>query len=439
MPPKRQASRRVTLTAGEEYTLTGNGLVEITLQTGVLDVAGVLLEANHPYKFFLRTGSRSLVLFTLEGGSCIISSEHKLDLVSGVAKAAPLVQLVRRTLLPAEESKVLVIGHQGSGKTLASHTLCNLLMRYGSDKKSVFLLDFNAESNSIYAPGCVSGVQVGETPLWSGLTSLPTLVPLSLYTGAAVRPTARNVSSFLHYCDQLHETATSWFRELGNLAPGQRQKVHIVMDAPSPMDDLQEGVLYKKMIEMLRPTHVVVIGGPESSKENWSTFLQEDVQRVLPDCEFSFAESITHRCTASLRRQLLQEYFTGTPFYALGCSKVVVPLKSVQFVEEEDAEVTISSGGDAVVMRSVRPDASFRFLVCALSHAQLVEEAPLAPIAGLVTIVYVDEENEEVALIIPAAEEPLQRRIIIVPHTFHRDSLRATEAQVATMEECVAV
>ncbi|TPP42068.1 hypothetical protein CGC20_28050 [Leishmania donovani] len=398
MPPKKRSSRRLTLNAGEEYTLIGDGAVQI-------HSTGVMLDANRPYTFYLHTDRQAITLFTLEGAACMLSSDNRVDTHRGVARAGKLVQMTRRTILSAKRTKVLVIGRPRSGKTLAAHTLCNLLMRYGNDKKSVFLMDLNAESNCLFAPGCVSCIQVSESPLWPGLTASPKLLPLSLYTGAAVRPSASNVNSLLHYYDQLHET---------------------------------EGVWYKKLIEVLRPSHVVIVSSREDGEERWSTFLQEDVQRVLPDCEFLFTDPVAHPCERSSSRELLREYFTGTPFYSLGCSKVVVPLKSLTFVEEA-SEGLAPGSADGVLMRVVHPDASFQALVCALSHAELLEEAPLAPIAGLVTIVYVDEKNEEVAMLIPAAEEPLLRRLIIVPQSRYRDTLRMSSAQVATMEEYVAV
>lgn len=452
MPPKKRSSRRLTLNAGEEYTLIGDGAVQITLQSGLLDVAGVMLDANRPYTFYLHTDRQTITLFTLEGAACMLSSDNRVDTQRGVARAGKLVQMTRRTILAAKRTKVLVIGRSRSGKTLAAHTLCNLLMRYGNDKKSVFLMDLNAESNCLFAPGCVSCIQVSEAPLWPGLTASPKLLPLSLYTGAAVRPSASNVNSLLHYYDQLHETVMGYIQELSGAAVAAAQQQspspyapslnetqsHVVVDAPAPLADLQEGVWYKKLIEVLCPSHVVIVSSREDGEERWSTFLQEDVQRVLPDCEFLFTDPVAHPCERSSSRELLREYFTGTPFYPLGCSKVVVPLKSLTFVEEA-GEGLAPGSADGALMRVVHPDASFQALVCALSHAELLEEAPLAPIAGLVTIVYVDEKNEEVAMLIPAAEEPLLRRLIIVPQSRYRDTLRMTNAQVTTMEEYVAV
>lgn len=457
MPPKKKFARRISLNAGEEYTLSGSGSILITLQSGVLDVAGVMLEANRPYTFYLHPDRQSIIVFTLEGGACLVASDTKVDMRRDVARAGRLVQLTRRTLLAAKKTKVLVIGRPHSGRTLAAHTLCNLLMRYGSDRKGVFLMDLNTESNCLYAPGCVSFLQVPESPLWPGSTASPTLLPLSMYTGAAVRPSAADVGSHLHFYEQLHETAMSYIQELRGSAGQQQQqqltsssssgyapltnetRSHVVVDAPAPMDDLQEGVWYRRLIEVLRPTHVVIVGSREDGEEKWSTFLQEDVQRVLPDCEFCFTDPVAHPCMQSSTRILLREYFNGVGYTSLGCSKVVVPLRSLLFVEEVTDDGNGGGGEDEVAMRVVHPDASFQNLVCALSHAELAEEASLAPVAGLMTIVYVDEENEEIALLIPAAEEPLQRRIVVVPSPRHRETLRMTAAQVTAMEESVAV
>lgn len=431
MPPKQQ--RRVTLSAGEECTVSGSGFVQVTLLTGVIDVAGVLLEASRPLSFYLSANRRSIILFTLEGGSASVASEHSVEVHKSVTGMAPLVQLTRRTLLSLERSKVLVIGKSKGGKTLAAHSICNLLLRYGSENDislttKTFLLDLNAESNSVYAPGCVTVAQAPETPLLVGRAASPSLLTLSLYTGAAARPSARTASSFLHFSEQLHDTATSLIHEVY----GPTCRYHMVIDAPTPLSDLKEGVFYKKLIETVKPTHVVIVGSRDGVSDEWCTFLQEDVQRVLPDCDFVFFEPVFRPCAQPATTLLLPEYFVGTTPVPLGCSKVVASSQSLVFTE-----LVVDAQGTPVGVKKVRPNRGWRGLVCALSHAAIEEEVPFAPVAGLATVALVDEENDEVVLVLPANADPLPRRIVVVPSSESADTLRLSEVQLALLDESV--
>lgn len=432
MPPKAQ--RRVTLSAGEDCTITGSGSVVVMLLSGVVDITGVVLTANQPYTFYLGP-LRRLVLYTLEGGSASITSDYALDLHKGVTGAAAVVQFVRRTLLPLARSKVLVIGSAQSGKTLSAHSVANLLVRHRSDVESksnkVFLMDLNAESNALYGPGCLSVVPVTELPLWLGNTAHPSMLPLSLYTASAARPDGKAVSTFLHFVEQLHDTAVAYMEEVVSAG----HSGHIVMDAPSPQADLKEGVFYKKLIELTRPTHVLIVGSRDDASDTWSTFLQEDVQRVLPDCEFSFLKPVNRPVPQPPQSELLLEYFVGTPYAPLGCSKVVVPVQALQVVEY----LATKSSSTGLEVRKTALNEGLRATVCAVSHAEMAEEVPLAPAMGLAVIAHVDEEHEEVVLLIPASEEPLQRRFLVVPRVSDRETLRLTDTQMAMIQESVAV
>lgn len=143
--------------------------------------------------------------------------------------------------------------------------------------------------------------------------------------------------------------------------------------------------------------------------------------------------------------RLLQQYFVGgKPYPLLGCSKVVLPFSAVQLVEvmydpdisgvkarpllrppdglflsklttPNDSSDTSSSslkcvgGGNA-------GGVSVKGLVCSLSHAEVLEEVPYAPTAGLLVILYIDEDTEEMALMIPAASStPLAKKFIVLP------------------------
>ncbi|CCW69256.1 unnamed protein product [Phytomonas sp. Hart1] len=434
MTPKYQ--RRLTLSAGEECTITGNGPITVTLLTGVLHLAGVLLEANRPYSFYLHSERTSVILFTLEGGSANITSEESMNFFRHSSGAVPLVQFTRRTLFPLKTSKVLVIGKEGSGKSLAAHTIINLLRDYrmGKDDNALnryFLLDFNAESNCIFSPGCVSFVEVRDDPLWLERIASPTMLPLSFYTGSVTRPSAKDISAFIHFCGQLYDTCNLYLQE--ECLPPQR--AHLILDAPSPLSDLKKEVFYKKFIEIVKPTHVVIVCSRDDASEDWFTFLQEDIQRVLPDCEFAFTEPCAHPCPSPPTHLRIKEYFVGSPNTTmLGCSKLVMSSKALQFFEYVGGDLENPSG---VGVRRVYPAPGWRRLVCALSHAEIIEEVPLAPVAGLFVICHVDEENDEIVILVPTPEDALQRRFVVIPRHGACGALRLTDAELATLEESV--
>ncbi|RNF01052.1 uncharacterized protein Tco025E_08668 [Trypanosoma conorhini] len=425
--------RKITISAGEECTISGGGAVELQLLSGVVEVAGVLLPAKGSCVFDLAPDARCVVLYTLEGGSVQATAGAPFETLKTATGMAAVVQLCRRTLAAERRTKVLVIGNAHSGKTLTAHTICNLLREDAAGESAataatVFLMDLNPESNCLYAPGCVSTVQV-EHALWPGTTAAPTRLPFSLFVGEAARPSAATVVPFMHFVEQLQECTEA----LLHAAP-QHERVHLVVDAPAPVAGVKESVYFRKLIELLRPTHVVTVSAQDGS-ETWSTFLQEDVQRVLPDCEFACATPVVQRCTVSLREPLLREYFAGTPQFPLGCAKVVLPLAQLQFVQYTTPAAATAA---AVSCRKVAVTPALVGAVCALSHAEMPEEVPLAPVAGLLLVVAVDEEHEELVAIVPACED-LPRRFVVVPNAAAEAPTLSVTTAMAPIEEAVAV
>ncbi|EPY18856.1 hypothetical protein STCU_09742 [Strigomonas culicis] len=361
--------KRVNLSAGEECTISGTGTVHIRLLAGVLEVAGVPLEATETYDFPLQLDARALLLYTLEGGSFSVGSEAPVEVHRAATGAAVLAQLARRTLAPRTACSVLVIGDRRGGRTHAAHTLYNLLRRLRPDEvlSSVALLDMNAESNCLYTPGCVSALVTNEAelPLWLGRTNAPQQVTLNFPVGGAQQPSTANVATYLHALEQLYDTAVAY---AGERLPQRAAHRHVVVDAPAPEGELQPGVFYKRLLELVRPSHVVLVAARDAAHEtvpgqgSWTSYLQEDVQRLLPDCEFVFVPPQARPCPQSTRPLLLLEYFVGTPLAPLGCSKVVVPLSGAGL---QCCSLTATVGADGTVaVQRVQPDRSWRGLVC---------------------------------------------------------------------------
>ncbi|KEG11673.1 hypothetical protein DQ04_02381080 [Trypanosoma grayi] len=86
---------------------------------------------------------------------------------------------------------------------------------------------------------------------------------------------------------------------------------------------------------------------------------------------------------------------------------MVLPLAQLQFVQYVEQDENVSA-------IRVQPTKALVNCVCALSHAELIEEVPLAPVAGLLFVVAVEEEYEELVAILPSCDD-LPRRFVIVP------------------------
>ncbi|KAG8345283.1 putative mRNA cleavage and polyadenylation factor CLP1 P loop [Trypanosoma vivax] len=425
--------RRVTISAGEECTISGNCAVELQLQSGVVEVAGVPLNARESFTFHLLIDKRSLIFYTLEGGSVLVIADGPYEMSSTATTVAPVVQLCYRSIVSKPRSKVLVVGSAHCGKTLIAHTICNLL-REGAARGelgegtsvSPFLMDLNMQSNCLYSPGCVSAVQV-EQRLWPGLSSSPTLLPISLFVGEADLPSSNNVTAYLHFVAQLQDCTEALLETVGT------GTVHLIIDAPAPAPDIKEGVYFRRLVELLRPTHVVTVTSQDVS-ETWPSFLEEDVQRLLPECEVVHTTPVARRCSGSLRDQYICEYFAGTPHWPLGCAKVVLPLNQLTFVQYVTREGEVSC-------QRVQMTAEMGRSICALSHAEIIEEVPFAPVAGMLLLLSVDEEHEEVVAVVPACE-PLPRRFLILPNneqTSHAGPTLCSGGAISCIEKAVSV
>eukprot|EP00796_Vickermania_ingenoplastis_P008158 gene8158-5687_t len=470
MAATMQHKQQIMLSPGGEVVLLGSGAVALELASGVLEVSGVVLEAGQTYTFYLAPPAvPSMVCYTLEGGSLSLRSESPVRAFQGAAGAGELHQLARRPT--TDHFRVLVLGRPGVGKTHAAHTLCNLLYRVakesGAAPRRTFLVDLNTASNALYAPGCVSSRDVSGSTLWLGQTAPPshTGLTLNFFGGTAKRPSNMEEGlALLYMAKQCVDTTALWVEEL---QPQQPRRYTMVLDAPSPTGDLKALTFYKQLVQVVRPTHVVLVtdevkpgsweldeeesgesdrDGEEEEKPSdeeqeevrraaqqadatsfsprWAQSLMEDVRRSMPDCAFVRMRPVlqtegSYRSPAAVVPHLLQQYFAGAPSFPLGCSKVVLPPSALQFVElryDPDAQAVMAHP-------SAPPQCSWRHLLCSVSHAEMLEEVPLAPTAGLLLIVHVDEEMDEMILIIPAsATEPLRRRFIVLPSMVAADT-----------------
>lgn len=431
--------------------LSGSSIVELQLVSGVLEVAGELLDAVQPHTFHLRAGEgplASMIIYTLEGG--VVSVRSKVPVTISRNASGSVAQLCGfcSPLLNQHFSsslRFLVIGRKGSGKTHTAHTLCNLIHRSSLERGAhmrTFLVDLNP-SNALFAPGAVSSRDVTGSALTLGQTAHPlrSSLTLNFFHGSTQCPsTPQEEQTFMHFAEQCVETTSLWADEtVGD--ENHRGACHLVVDAPAPCGEVRELLFFKNLIKVVQPTHVIVLTDSNSSTEKqeashenpedseasqWGRFLQEDTERMMPDCEFLFlaplpTKTVTdHRDSDEKKRiaALLVEYFIGSPSTcSLGCSKVVLPVSALQFV-------SLDYSAESLSVKAVKCDASritentakHGPLVCSLSHAEIMDEVPLAPSAGLFVLVHLDEEADEVVLLIPAnGAAPLVRRFAVLP------------------------
>lgn len=503
--------KQVALRPGEEMLLTGSGLVRLELVSGVIEVAGVMLEAGRNYPFILRSADApSLLVYTLEGGVVKMESERNLDMSKGPTGVGELYRLINQPWSPSEPLRLLVVGRTGVGKSHTAATLCHLIQRLRKEQgihRRTFLVDLNPGNNALYAPGCVSSREVSDSPLWLGQTAGPTQTPLTLsfFCGTTAPPsTIEGSHAFLHFAEQCVESTTGWIEELMSPTAGASSSMEnsyadhyaLVMDVTSPSGQVRAVPFYKQLIQVVHPTHVIFVtdemkpgfdndedeGWEEAEAEErnttdafaqaeraassaslnpyrfalnctaaaftprWVQTIIEDLQNSAPECRCvrirpTQTPRVSLQPTALQTATLLRQYFIGSPSVPLGCTKVSLSTQSIQFAELRYDPDTLGVTAHA----SPPPRGSWARLMCSISHAEIIEEVPLAPTAGLVLLTQVDEESDEVALLIPASRHTLlPRRFIVLPtlteiNNKRDDGLMLSAAHLALMEESSVV
>ena len=292
---------KVALVAGQECLLSTHGTIHISLLDGVVEVAGVLLQPNTELVVNLSSSSnRRLSAYSFEGGTVsITSSGGSVDVVKYSTDAGSLMSFTRSTLTPLRTSRVAVVGVAGAGKTLVAHSICNMLAR---GQAGVFLADLSPASNSVLCPGCISAAHVSSThPLVVGDCAAPEEIGLSFFCGST-RP-VKLIQPFVHQLLQLQECLQSLVKQM--VAP--REATHIIYDVGAPDDSVPLDAYLRRVLEVIRPTHVVVVtnkkadtaAGRLGGTSLWYSNLQEDVQRLLQDCEFRVLQQVPHHVIAA--------------------------------------------------------------------------------------------------------------------------------------------
>lgn len=281
-----QRCRPFKLSPGEELLVKGTCTLIVQLSIGVVYLAGRALEVNRTYSFSLHLDSfPSLSFYTLEGGTLlmkVLRDRGTFEALRGVTGMADLHRFVFRDLIrnPTGPLRIAVLGRPGIGKSCAAVSLCHLLQQAHTEigaSRRMFLMDLNPTSNGLFAPGCLSSREVfaDASPLWIGQMSNP-IQPsptLSFFCGTTLRPsTAPEGVSFLHFADQSISSTVGWVEEqllestthFSSSSPLTSDPsldgwYGMVVDVASPSGSLLAVPFYKQLLQLLQPTHVVVV------------------------------------------------------------------------------------------------------------------------------------------------------------------------------------
>lgn len=422
-----QRTQKISLAVCQQCTVQADGVVEVALIDGVVEIAGVVLCAEKRYTFLLRDPHRSLVLYSLEGGSVHVFHSHAVavEINKRSTELSTVVSAVRRDAQRGKRCVVAVVGGPYSGKTLVAQTVANILAAASKRQQNgpgVYYVDATGTSSSV-VPATVTCTELHsgvDAPLWPGHAAAPNL-QCSFWLGLQ-RSAIGNESIhwFLQCLSQMHSCVDAFAKNKAAVVSSSRPPGHVVYDLPSSDGTVPLEILHRHTLDIIRPTHVVTLQdtSPEASSKEWHNVLREDYLRAAPTTEFIAVAVNAGSGRSSIGTMSpglglsLADYFQGTLAYPLGAAKVVVPLSSLRWLRVGQR----GSRDDGFAAETLVPSQSIvEGTLCALSHALLDVEVPLANIAGVVYVACVDEAHDECVLVLPSGEGTLPGNILVLP------------------------
>lgn len=401
----KEPTQRVSLKAGEEATLDTAGVVTVALVEGAAEIAAVSLQVGKEVSFNLVSGGARRVSVCSSGG-CTITVTFASG-IGNVSKAPTgalqVVHACRKALATQPSTKVLCVGDRGCGKSYACAVITNFLAK--SANHAVVLLDADVSANTLCA-GFVSARFVSaEEPRWPGYTALDSSVPIGFFVGeSAISPDSLDL--YFHAVEQANACA-QW---LAKSRPGKTS--HVIVDAPSAPAGVDESLFQKRLIDVVRPSHVIIIGDKDQF-----TALQEDVSRQHTNVNFIrmpplCVNSPYRGPKTALAQVAIEEYFIGPIGSQLGVVKAVAKLSDVKL---HQVAYSAKHGGVAASAALSGASALRPGMVCSVSHASVVQEVPFANSLGAVIVSDVDAEHDELTLIVPSGDTKIPRAFFCVP------------------------
>lgn len=417
-------SQKVSLTAGQQCVVTGEGRVTIALSDGVVEIAGILLGANQSHPFHLAEHC-SVTMVTLEGGSVIVThpSTSSVDIIKTTTEMASVISLARRDVQRGKPVVVAVIGGQRTGKSHAAQTYANILAqglakRHGTGTPGVYYAD--AAGNT--TPGCLSAMEL-QSPdtalsecsyLWPSHIAPPDRVQCSFWFGSEQPAiSATTMPLFLHTLGQLQACCDAMAKNQTAIVSASRPVGHVVYDLPTTDSTLPRELFYQRALDILRPTTLIITEVDQANKD-WMRAVEEYMRRVSPLTDIVTilqSQRLASGAASPTFRHALRQYFSGTVTHPLGACKVVAQLSKLRWYRTRAAV----GSGSAYAAEAVVPSSSVvAGCLCAISHARLDVEIPFANVCGVVFVALVDEENDECVLVVPAGEWSLPNNILVL-------------------------
>lgn len=420
----------ITLVAGQSCFARCRGQLRVKLYTGNVEIAGATLLSNVVATFVLEL-NKPLHLYTLEG--CVIGlqpdSDEDSKLSTEISKLAigTLLKFIKKGFETTGASvnaaglaisqarggvRIAVVGDKGAGRYLAACTVTNALNRTKSDG-SIFCDLTTCVDGQLSKLGCLGCIEThAEVPLWQGMQWSTYTASMLFYHGITSPIIhAKDLTQYLTPVASACESA-SWMSQ-------QKSDCPIIFVLPS-FDEatVSRETFYRATMEIIKPTHVIFTGDEEGGTH-------QTLGRLLPTAKLMYCSAVvasnsrTEVATSSALTTAVSEYFQGTSLNPLGTTLITVPLSSIQFVtlksQSSSSEVvpyTVIDDGDND--NPSNPSASLVGVVCAVSHAGTISEAAYANIAGLVVIVDVFADRDEVELLSPSSDAMLPSKILIV-------------------------
>ncbi|CUG89988.1 Hypothetical protein, putative [Bodo saltans] len=443
-------SQKISLSAGQQCTLSGEGRITIHLSDGVVEIGGVVIGANQQYPFSL-SDNCSVTLVTLEGGSIVLAHPvaTTVDVLKTSTEMSTVMALARKDVQRGKPTVVAVIGGPRTGKSHAAQTYANILAqglgkRQGASAPGVYY----ADASGSLTPGCLSvmelqsvdGVLSESTFLWPSHTPAPDRVQCSFWLGNEHSTiSAAGMPLFLHTLGQLHACCDAMAKNQTAITSTNRPVGHVVYDLPTTDGTLPRELFYQRVLEMIRPT-VLIITESDKGPRDWSRSIEENIRRTSPLTEIAVVlqnQRLSASPSGSLRYSLRQ-YFSGTVGHSLGSAKVVVQLSKLRWYRVRPS----TSTGSAYVSEAVVPSSSVvAGCLCALSHAKLDVEVPFANVCGVVFIASVSEEHDECVLVVPSCDTQLPNNVLVLASSSTEGALpwKLSADEVSEVEEAVCL
>lgn len=383
----------VQLAAGEQATVTCDGTIAFQLGVGAVEYDGVPIAPETTYRLRL-SRHRTATFYTLTGATMVIKANVHFTVHKHASRMPALAAVVRSCTAKRTESRLLVLGDRGSGKSTAAKTVLSGILRAhsGDTDVRVVFVEGDTSNGAVCAPGTMAAAVV-EPPSLPVESPFLDTVPSVFFTGY-LQPTDAHCGHLLHVFAQTADSA-EWL-----LRRGDHRTRHLVVDAPHVPAGTDAPWFLAQVIELVKPTHVVVLAA-DVAEYSWASAVlaRHGKEAVLSVQEPLVPAALRLSEPARENERSFAEYLCGPPSNPLDCATVVAPLNALTFVKADTSPGAAPSAMTRCSIGEVLPGS-----VVGVSHGQSVEEAGFANVAGLLLVKEVNVANNELVVVAPDIE-----------------------------------